>query len=47
MDGTVPDVISGERHDIVRRTPDGWRLARRRILLDHTILGTSNLAVFL
>jgi 3-phenylpropionate/cinnamic acid dioxygenase small subunit len=47
MDGTVPDVISAERRDVVRRTPDGWRLARRQILLDHTILGTSNLAVFL
>jgi 3-phenylpropionate/cinnamic acid dioxygenase small subunit len=47
MDGTVPDVISAQRRDIVRRAPDGWRLAQRQILLDHTILGTSNLAVFL
>jgi hypothetical protein len=47
MEGTVPDVMSAERRDLVRRTPDGWRLARRLVLLDHTILGTSNLAVFI
>jgi hypothetical protein len=26
---------------------DGWRLRRRLVLLDHTILGTANLGIFL
>jgi 3-phenylpropionate/cinnamic acid dioxygenase small subunit len=40
------EVLSGRRDDILRLTPDGWRIVRRRVLLDHSILGMHNLAVF-
>jgi 3-phenylpropionate/cinnamic acid dioxygenase small subunit len=41
------DLISGERQDVLRRVDGGWRLARRRVLLDQATLGTRNLAIFL
>lgn len=40
-------LVSAERQDILRRTPDGWRLARRHIYVDQASLTTNNLAVFL
>ncbi|WP_421912029.1 aromatic-ring-hydroxylating dioxygenase subunit beta [Marinobacter sp.] len=42
------DVISCERRDIIRREETGeFKLARREALLDQSVLGTPNLAVFL
>ncbi|MGH7899195.1 MAG: 3-phenylpropionate/cinnamic acid dioxygenase subunit beta [Candidatus Binatia bacterium] len=41
------DVLSAARHDVLRRAPDGLRLARRRILVDQATLGTANLSIFL
>ena len=41
------DLIVAERQDVLRTEGEGWRLARRRVLLNHTILGTANLGVFL
>ena len=41
------DLLSAERHDVVRREPDEWRLARRVILLDQATVATHNLSVFL
>lgn len=42
------DVISCERRDIIRREERGaFKLARREVLLDQSVLGTPNLAVFL
>lgn len=46
-DDTDPDLISGERHDTLRRVGDGWKLAERRVLLDHTVLGTPSLSIIL
>jgi 3-phenylpropionate/cinnamic acid dioxygenase small subunit len=43
----APDLIAAERQDLVRRTEQGWRLARRTILLNESLLSTPNLAVFL
>jgi 3-phenylpropionate/cinnamic acid dioxygenase small subunit len=40
------DLIPLERRDLFRRSETGWKLARRLLLLDHTLLGTSNLALF-
>jgi 3-phenylpropionate/cinnamic acid dioxygenase small subunit len=40
------DLFTGERHDVLRETPKGLRLARRKILLDHTILKSNNLSMF-
>jgi 3-phenylpropionate/cinnamic acid dioxygenase small subunit len=45
------DLLSAERRDVLRRTGgggvDGWRLARRHVILDQATLGTKNLGVFL
>lgn len=42
------DLISGERHDLIRLTDSGvFKLARREIILDQAVLGTPNLAIFL
>ncbi|MCO2636582.1 aromatic-ring-hydroxylating dioxygenase subunit beta, partial [Pseudomonas aeruginosa] len=41
------DIISGERRDVLRLTEDGFKLARREVILDQAVLGTPNLAVFL
>jgi 3-phenylpropionate/cinnamic acid dioxygenase small subunit len=41
------DLISAERHDLIRRTSAGLRLARRDLYIDQSTLGTSNLAIFL
>jgi len=34
----------GRREDLLRRTPDGWRLARRHIFLDQTVIPTTNMS---
>ena len=47
MDQATPELISAERRDVLRHEPEGLRLAERTILLDSTILGTANLAIFL
>jgi len=38
--------LSGRRDDIVRRTENGLKLARRQILLDHSVLGMQNFALY-
>lgn len=40
------DILSAERHDILRQTQAGWRLASRYIYLDHSVVMTRNLAIF-
>jgi len=40
------DLIPMERQDLLRRTDAGWRIARRLILIDQTLLGTPNFALF-
>lgn len=42
-----PAMISAGREDLLRRTGSGWRLARRTVLVDDSVLRTQNLAVFL
>lgn len=39
-------LLSAERHDLLRQTDGGLKLLRRLVLLDHTTLGTSNLGIF-
>ncbi|MDB5869644.1 MAG: ring hydroxylating beta subunit [Polaromonas sp.] len=41
------DLISGERHDVLRQSGETFKLARREIILDQAVLGTPNLAIFL
>jgi 3-phenylpropionate/cinnamic acid dioxygenase small subunit len=40
-------LLSAERNDLIRRTDEGFRVARRMILADQATLGLANLAVFL
>lgn len=44
---TAYEMLTGERHDLLRETDDGLRLARRTVLLDNSTLPTHNLAFFL
>lgn len=46
-DMNEPSIISAGREDLLRRTADGWRLARRHIAVDESVLRTQNLAIFL
>ncbi|EKT4559130.1 aromatic-ring-hydroxylating dioxygenase subunit beta [Pseudomonas asiatica] len=41
------DIISGERRDVLRLGANGFKLARREVILDQAVLGTPNLAIFL
>jgi 3-phenylpropionate/cinnamic acid dioxygenase small subunit len=36
----------GKRTDLIRRTSDGWKIARREILLDQNVLLAKNLSTF-
>lgn len=41
------DLLVAERQDVLRSESGEWRLRRRKVFLNHTILGTANLGVFL
>lgn len=41
------DLLSATRTDVLRRDGEGFKLARRLVLLDESVLRTQNLAVFL
>ncbi|MEE2060357.1 aromatic-ring-hydroxylating dioxygenase subunit beta [Rhodococcus artemisiae] len=43
---TTPQLLSGERHDILRREDGRWRLLRRVVYLDLTVIGTHNFSLF-
>lgn len=40
-------LISAGREDLLRRGGDGWKLARRTILVDESVMRMQNLAIFL
>jgi len=42
-----PSFYSLARKDTVRRTPDGWRLARRWAALDQSLVNAHNLSIFI
>ncbi|GGL41706.1 aromatic-ring-hydroxylating dioxygenase subunit beta [Nocardia jinanensis] len=44
---SAPLVMSGERHDVLRRDGAGFLLARRMFLMDQTTVGFPNLTVIL
>lgn len=46
-DSPQHDLVSGERHDRIRRTETGLKLASRRVVLDNTVVATHNLTFFL
>ena len=44
---TETDVLVGKREDTLRRTSDGWLIARRKIILDQNVLLSKNLTFFI
>lgn len=42
-----PDLVAGERTDVLRVVGGGFKLAHREIVVDESVLRTQNLAVFL
>lgn len=46
QDHTVPQILSGERHDVLRREDGRLRLLERVVYLDLTVIGTHNLSLF-
>jgi 3-phenylpropionate/cinnamic acid dioxygenase small subunit len=43
---TETDVLVGKREDVLRRANGGWKIARRKIVLDQNVLLAKNLTVF-
>lgn len=43
---TETDVLVGKREDLLRRVDGIFRIARRKIVLDQSVLLTKNLTVF-
>jgi len=46
-DAVAYDLLTAARRDVLRQDETGWKLARRRVLLGQTTLGTPNLGIFL
>jgi 3-phenylpropionate/cinnamic acid dioxygenase small subunit len=42
---TETDFLVGKREDLLRRVGGGWRIARRKIILDQNVLLAKNLTV--
>ena len=43
---TETDLLVGKREDLLRRVDGGWKIARRRIVLDQNVLLPKNLTFF-
>jgi len=43
---TETDILVGKREDVLRRESEGWRIARRKIVLDQNVLLSKNLTFF-
>ena len=43
---TETDLLVGKREDLLRRVDGGWRIARRKIVLDQNVLLAKNLTFF-
>jgi 3-phenylpropionate/cinnamic acid dioxygenase small subunit len=43
---TETDFLVGKREDLLRRESGGWKIARRKIVLDQNVLLAKNLTVF-
>lgn len=46
-DVNEPAIVSAGREDLLRRSAEGWLLARRYLAVDESVLRTQNLAIFL
>lgn len=47
LDNPSPDTICGERQDVLRKVNGEWKIAKRVVFLDSTVLNTSNLSIFI
>jgi 3-phenylpropionate/cinnamic acid dioxygenase small subunit len=45
-DSAAYNLLTADRRDVLRRTADGWEIARRTVILDQTTLATHNLSFF-
>ena len=43
---TETDILVGKREDVLRRVDGAWRIARRKIILDQSVLLAKNLTFF-
>ena len=43
---TETDILVGKREDVLRRENGGWKIARRKIVLDQSVLLVKNLTFF-
>ena len=43
---TETDFLVGKREDVLRRVEDGWKIARRKVVLDQSVLLAKNLTFF-
>ncbi|RMG56495.1 MAG: 3-phenylpropionate/cinnamic acid dioxygenase subunit beta [Acidobacteria bacterium] len=43
---TEEDLFVGRREDVLRKVDGQWKLAARKILLDHNVIGAKNLSLF-
>jgi 3-phenylpropionate/cinnamic acid dioxygenase small subunit len=46
-DSAAYNLLTADRRDLLRRTADGWEIARRSVVLDQTTLATHNLSFFI
>jgi 3-phenylpropionate/cinnamic acid dioxygenase small subunit len=44
---TDQDMFIGERQDVLRRVDNGFKIAKRTIILDQSVLTAKNISVFL
>jgi 3-phenylpropionate/cinnamic acid dioxygenase small subunit len=40
------DFYIGRREDVLRRSDGGWKIARRKIILDQNVLLAKNVSIF-
>jgi len=43
---TETDILVGKREDLLRKVDGHWKIARRKIVLDQSVLLTKNLSFF-
>ena len=43
---TEEEFFVGSRDDLLRRSGSGWKIARRQIVLDQTVLSAKNISIF-
>jgi 3-phenylpropionate/cinnamic acid dioxygenase small subunit len=44
--GSEEDFYVGAREDVLRRVGGGWKIARRRLVLDQNVLAAKNVSIF-